>query len=89
MWLDEKKQDAKNRHLGTIAQLFQAISSQLRHVSTIGKKNLLNTNTSSTHPHNMMNIGPVTAENCWRVWGTQQISTGFASWQRYCTVLQQ
>jgi len=35
-------QDAKNRkkncHLSTIAQLCQAISSQLRHVSTIGKK---------------------------------------------------
>jgi len=30
--------DAKNRHLGTIPQLCQAISSQLRHVSTIGKK---------------------------------------------------
>jgi len=28
----------KNRHLRTIAQLFQAISSQLRHVSTIGNK---------------------------------------------------
>ena len=28
----------KNRHLGTIAQLCWAISSQLRHVSTIGKK---------------------------------------------------
>jgi len=36
-----KTQDAKsrqNRHLGTIAQLCRAISSQLRHVSTIGKK---------------------------------------------------
>jgi len=31
-------QDPKNRHLGTIAQLCWAISSQLRHVSTIGKK---------------------------------------------------
>jgi len=31
-------QDAKNRHLGTIAQFCRAISSQLRHVSTIGKK---------------------------------------------------
>jgi len=31
-------QDAKTRHLRTIAQLCQAISSQLRHVSTIGKK---------------------------------------------------
>jgi len=29
---------AKNRHLGTIAQLRRAISSQLKHVSTIGKK---------------------------------------------------
>jgi len=36
----------KNRHLGTIAQLFRAISLQLRHVSTVGKKNLLNSNTS-------------------------------------------
>jgi len=33
-----KIQDAKNCHLGTIAQLCRAISSQLRHVSTIGKK---------------------------------------------------
>jgi len=33
-----KIQDAKNRHFGTIGQLCRAISSQLRHVSTIGKK---------------------------------------------------
>ena len=32
------KKFAKNRHLGTIAQLCRAISSQLRHVLTIGKK---------------------------------------------------
>jgi len=31
-------QDAKNRHFGTITQLRRAISSELRHVSTIGKK---------------------------------------------------
>jgi len=31
-------QDAKNRHLGTMAQLRRALSTQLRHVSTIGKK---------------------------------------------------
>ena len=31
-------QDAKNRHFGTIAQLCRAVSSQLRHVSTIGKQ---------------------------------------------------
>jgi len=42
----------KNRHLGTIAQLCPAISLQLKHVSTIGKK-LLNSNIaniSSTSP---------------------------------------
>jgi len=33
-----RKNDAKNRHLRTIAQLCQAKSSQLRHVSTIGQK---------------------------------------------------
>jgi len=32
------KKVAKNRHLGTIGQLSRAISSQLRRVSTIGKK---------------------------------------------------
>jgi len=31
------QQSPKNRHLGAIAQLCRAISSQLRHVSTIGK----------------------------------------------------
>jgi len=33
-----RKKVAKNRHLGTIAQLRRAISLQLRHVSAIGKK---------------------------------------------------
>ena len=33
-----RKKVTKNRHLGTIAQLCRAISSQLRHISTIGKK---------------------------------------------------
>jgi len=33
-----RKNDEKTRHLGTIAQLCQAISSQLRHVSTIREK---------------------------------------------------
>jgi len=32
------KNDAKNCHLRTVAQLCRVISSQLRHVSTIGKK---------------------------------------------------
>jgi len=40
-WLAEntgRKKVAKNRHLVTIAQLCRAISSQLRHISTIEKK---------------------------------------------------
>jgi len=41
------------------------------------KKNLLNINTSSTCPHNMVNFGPITAENCWRVWGTPANFNGF------------
>jgi len=33
-----RKNDAKNRHLRTITQLCRAVTSQLRHVSTVGKK---------------------------------------------------
>ena len=55
------KNDAKNHQLGTIAQLCQAISSQVRHVLTIGK-NSLNSNNSSTCPRNTANFGPLAAE---------------------------
>jgi len=34
------------------------------------EKNLLSSNTSSTCPDNMVNFGLLTAEICWRVWGT-------------------
>jgi len=64
-----RKKVAKNRHLGTIAPLYRAISSQLRHISTIGK-NLLSINMSSTCPHNMVNFGPLTAETGSTIWGT-------------------
>jgi len=80
-----KIQDAKssqNRHLGTIAQLCPAIYSQLRHVSTIGKK-MLNSNISSRYPHNMASFGPLAAEIDPYFETPLQISTGFASWQRY------
>jgi len=36
--MQDPKKSPKIRHLGTIAQLCQAVSSQLMHVSTIGKK---------------------------------------------------
>jgi len=74
-----QKKSPKVRHLRTIAQICQAISSQLRHVSTIGKK-LVKQQCLSTCPHNMVNFGPLTPEICWRGWGTPVNSTGFASY---------
>jgi len=41
------------------------------------EKNLLNSNMSSTCPHNMANVGPLTAEICWRVWATLANFNGF------------
>ena len=70
------KKVAKNRHLGTIPQLCRAISSQLRHVSTIGKK-LLSSNISSTCPHNMVNFGPLAAEIVSLACGTRGNFNGF------------
>jgi len=72
-----RKKVAKNRYLGTIAQLCPAISLQLRHVSTIGKKNLLSSNISSTCPHNTVKFGCVAAEILSLVWGTPANFNGF------------
>ena len=64
------KKSPKIRHLCTIAELCRAISSQLRHVSTIGK-NLLNSNISSTCSHDMVGkLSPLPAEISLPVWGT-------------------
>ena len=49
------------------------------------KKNLLSSNISSTCSHNMVNFCPLAAEIGPVVWAPLQISTGFASWQPYCT----
>ena len=66
----------KIRHLATIAQICRTISSQLRHISTIGKK-LLSSNTLYTCPRNMVNFGPLTAEIGSGVWGTPANFIGF------------
>jgi len=71
-----RKNDAKTRHLRTIAQLCRAIFSQLRHVSTIGK-NLLSSNTSPTCACNMVNFGPLAAQIVSLVWGTPANFSGF------------
>jgi len=41
------------------------------------QKNLLNSNISSTCPHNVMNFGLLTADIGWRVWGTPANFNGF------------
>jgi len=71
-----RKNSPKNCHLCTIAQLCRAISSPLRHISTIGKK-ILSTNISSTHAHNMINFGLLTAEIGSVIWGTPPNVNGF------------
>ena len=67
---------AKKAPSGHIPQLCRAISSQRRHVSTIGKR-LLSSNISSTCSHNMVNFGPLAAEIVSLVWGTPGNFNGF------------
>ena len=69
-------QKIAKKFVGTIPQICRAISSQLKNVSTIGKK-LVRQHISSTCPHNMVNFGPLAAEICWRVWGTPANFNGF------------
>ena len=63
-------------HLRTIAQVPRAISTQLRHLSTIGKS-VLNSNMSYRCPHDMVNFSQLTAEIGSRVWGTPGKFNGF------------
>ena len=57
-------------HLRTIAQVCRAMSVFAIKACMDNRKKLLNSNTSSTCPDNMMNFGLLTAEIGWRVWGT-------------------
>ena len=66
----------KNRHLRTSVQLCRAISSQLRHISTIGK-NLLSSYTSSRCSHNIVNFGLLASEIGPVVCGTPANFNGF------------
>ena len=73
-------QDPKNRQKFTIwapsHNFCQAISSQLRHISTIGKI-LLNSNVSPTYPHNMVKFSLLAAEIVSLVWGSPANLNGF------------
>jgi len=72
-----RKKVAKNRHLGTIAQRCRAISSQLRHVSTIENKIVKQQYLSPTCIYNMVNFGPLAAEIVSLVSGTPANFNGF------------
>jgi len=76
-WKYRTQKWRKNRHLRTIAQLCRAVPSQLRHISTVAKK-LLNSNISTICPHNMVNVGLLTAKIGWWVLGTAANFNGFA-----------
>jgi len=66
----------KNRQLGTIAQLCRAISSQLRHISTIGKK-IVKHQYLPTCLLNMVNFGTLAAEIDPVVWVIPTNFNGF------------
>jgi len=64
------------RHLGTVAQLFRAMSSQLRHVSTIRKK-LVRQHYLPHMSSQYGELGALAAEIGSVVWGTQANFNGF------------
>jgi len=69
-------QNAKKSPSAHHRTILSGISSELRHVSTIGK-NLLNSNNFSTCSAIMVNFRLLTAEICWRVLGTTANFNGF------------
>jgi len=70
------KKVAKNRYLGTISQLCRAMSSQLRHVSKIRKKNFKQQYLPYMSPQ-YGELGPLAAEIVSLVWGTPANFNGF------------
>jgi len=78
------KKSPKNGHLGTIAQVCRAMSSQLRHVSTIGKKLVK----QQYFVHMSSQYGELRPTNGWdRLAGLGHPIIFQWSWQRYCTAL--
>jgi len=72
-----RKKVAKNRHLGhhrtTLSGYIFATKARIDN----RKKNLLNSNISSTCPHNMVNFGQLAAEILSLVWGNPGNFNGF------------
>jgi len=74
--MQDPKKITKNRHLHTITQIYQAVSSQLMHVSTIGKKLVKQQYLLQMSPQ-LANFRSLMAEIGWRVWGTPANFNGF------------
>ena len=87
-WLAEntgRKNDATNRHLRTIPQLCRAMSSQLRHVSTIGEKLVKQHYLLHMSPQ-YGEFDPLAAEIVSGVWGTPATFNGFRVFARHVVV---
>jgi len=67
-----KIQDAKNRQKSPSAHRRTTLSGYIfaNKAFIDNRKKMLNSNISSTCSHNMVNFCLLTAEICWRVWGT-------------------
>jgi len=74
----------KNRHLGTIAQLWPAVSSQLRHVSTIGKKLVK----QQYLPHMSPQYGKLRPTNSWDWFGCLRHPSNFNGFRILPSLLQ-
>jgi len=82
-WLAENtgRKNRQNGHLRTIAQLCRTMSLQLRHVSTIGKKNVKQQYLS----HMSSQYGELRPTSGWDRFGCLGQPSKFASWLRYCS----
>jgi len=76
VWLAENAGPKNRQKFATWAPSHKFSGYIFTTISTIGQK-LLNSNISPTHPHNMANFGPLTAEIRSGVWGTLANFNGF------------
>jgi len=72
----------KSLHFGTIAQLCRTVFAAEACIDDL--KKIVKQRYASTCPHNMVNFGLLTVRSVGEFGAPLQISTAFASWQRYC-----
>jgi len=82
--IQDAKKSSKTYHLGTIVDLCRALSLQLRHISTIGKKLVKQQYLLQMSPQ-YGELGPLAAEIGPVVWGTPTNFNGFRILQHYCS----